>query len=235
MLVRVKHSHDEFARSINSAAEVLRDFYNTNSRSLFTTAQSFGGMKVVIGGQRRFGPSALSATRISGLYCDTQLIPDPVYPFLAGDLHLNALHLQLAIVLFHLLPLRPLIDASISPPPIWVFPSFEEPLEEGDAVTQAGLADLALRIVAPICNAKIDSLEELISFVRLHEQDFLDAVFREGLFVPPGGDPSKRWNVTDAVKQYLEDAKGVRNEKLVQMMRSAPHGTLVLNGILERL
>ncbi|MFC8311973.1 hypothetical protein ACFUJV_35970, partial [Streptomyces olivaceus] len=95
----------------------LEQFYRENSASMFRAGKSLGGIKVVSGGQRRYGPSALSATRIAGLYCDTQLIPDPVWPFFAENLHLNALHLQLAIALFCILQLRPLVDARLSVPP----------------------------------------------------------------------------------------------------------------------
>lgn len=69
------------------------------------------------GGQRTFGPSALNAVRITGLYADTQLIPDPIYPFVGSNLSLNAVHLQLAIQLFYVLRLRPLVEAELPVPP----------------------------------------------------------------------------------------------------------------------
>lgn len=235
MLDRLRTAHDEFAKNVNATAEEVREFYNQHSKSMFTAAAAFGGVKVVIGGQRQFLGSTLSAARISCLYCDTQLIPDPVYPFFAGELHLSALHLQLAIVLFYILPLRPLVDAHLSPPPIWVFPSFEEHLERADAMTQSGLAELALKVITPICNAKIESLEELVEFAKHHEQDFLDAISREGLFVPPGGDPAKRWSASEAAIQYLKELQGVRDSKILEQMRAAPQGVVVLMGLLERL
>ena len=113
----------------NATAGELEQFYLQHATSLFNIAKSLGGVKVVTGGQRTYGPSALAATRVAGLYCDTQLIPDPVAPFFSGNLHLNAMHLQLAIVLFYILPLRPLIDARLPEPPAFIFPSFEETLD----------------------------------------------------------------------------------------------------------
>lgn len=141
--VRDNDNFDDF----NAVAGELEQFYQQNATSLFNIAKSLGGVKAVTGGQRKYGPSALAATRVAGLYCDTQLIPDPVAPFFYGNLHLNAMHLQLAIVLFYILPLRPLIDARLPEPPVFIFPSFEETLEEKDAVTQSGIASLMVKLV----------------------------------------------------------------------------------------
>jgi len=46
------------ADDFNTAAGELEQFYLENSTALFRTAQSIGGVKVVLGGQRQFGPSA---------------------------------------------------------------------------------------------------------------------------------------------------------------------------------
>lgn len=235
MLERVRHQQDAMAASFNAEADELAKFYRENSSFLFRAAKSVGGVKAVCGGQRQFGHSALAAVRISGLYCDTQLIPDPVYPFMAGELHLNAMHLQLAINLFYILPLRPLIDARFPVPPVVVFPSFEEPLEEGDAITQAGLAALALKVVSPACDRTISTIEELAEYAKENERAFLDGVTRERLFVPPGVAPETVGSAEEAATLYLSGLKGLRNERMLQAMRRLPLGVLVLNGILERL
>lgn len=198
-------------------------------------ANSVGGVKVVCGGQRQFTHSTLTAVRISGLYCYTQLIPDPIYPFMAGELHLNAMHLQLAINLFHILPLRPLVDARFPVPPVIVFPSFEEPLEESDAITQAGLAALALKVVAPACDLTISSIDELVQYAKASERTFLDGVTRERLFVPAGVAPEDVGSAEEAASIYLSGLKGYRHQRMLEAMASLPLGVLVLNGILERL
>ncbi len=90
MMLRLGNSPSAAWDSTNEAAGAVEQFYNANSAAMFTAAKSIGGVKVVREGQRTFGPSALSATRIAGLYCDTQLILDPVFPFFAAQLHLNA-------------------------------------------------------------------------------------------------------------------------------------------------
>src|SRR3546814_7545450 len=122
---------------------------------MFQYAKKLGGMRLVTGGQRTFGPSALNAVRITGLYADTQLIPDPIYPFLSGDLHLNASPLQLAINLFHILQLRPLMNLELPVHPVFVFPSFEEALEEHDGYNMHGIEQLSLRMIGPLCDGTI--------------------------------------------------------------------------------
>jgi hypothetical protein len=227
--------HNHYFDDFNAVAGELEQFYQQNAAPLFRTAKSLGGVKVVTGGQRQYGPSALAATRIAGLYCDTQLIPDPVYPFIFGDLHLNAMHLQLAIVLFYILPLRPLVDARLPEPPVVVFPSFEESLEEKDAITQAGLASLMVKVVAPACGANLTTIEELLEFASNHENSFLDAVSREKLFIPPGVDPKHVGTAQEAASVYLQELEGIRSEKILSRMKQLPCGVLVFNGILERL
>jgi hypothetical protein len=235
MLDRLRHSADSLAIDSNAEAGLLEQFYHENSGSLFRIAKSIGGVKVVLGGQRQFGSSALAATRIAGLYCDTQLIPDPIYPFFFGELHLNALHLQLAINLFHILPLRPLIDARLAVPPILVFPSFEEPLEDSDAITQAGIASLLIEVVGPVCDPGIKTAEELFEYAKKNEQAFLDGITREKLFIPPGVNPESVGSAADGVHIYLKGLEGRRDERLLDQMRRLPRGVLVLNAILERL
>ncbi|AGR71146.1 MULTISPECIES: hypothetical protein [Burkholderia] len=235
MLARFGDGNIAHFDEINAAAGELEQFYRENSASMFRAGKSLGGIKVVSGGQRRYGPSALSATRIAGLYCDTQLIPDPVWPFFAENLHLNALHLQLAIALFYILPLRPLVDARLSVPPILVFPSFEERLEANDAMTQAGIASLAVKVIVPACNANMSTIDELFEYVKKYEQPFLDAITRERLFVPPGVEPTAVGTAEEAAAIYLQELKGVRDQEMLGKMEKLPRGVLVLNGILERL
>lgn len=235
MLDRVRARSDRMAQEINSVAEEIEEFYAKNASAMFRAAKSLGGLKVVLGGQRVFGSSALGATRVAGLYCDTQLIPDPVYPFFAADLHLNAMHLQLALELFHILPLRPLVDARLSEPPILIFPSFEQSLERHDSTTQAGIASLVLKVVGPLCNANLQSIEELYEFSRSHEDSFLEVVLGERLFVPPGGNPERTLTARDAADSYLASLQGIRSEAALNLMKKQPIGSLIFNGIVERL
>ena len=235
LLERVRNSNHRFVDEVNTTADEIEEFYQENAISIFRAAKSLGGVKVVTGGQRQYGASALTATRIAGLYCDTQLIPDPIYPFFTGDLHLNAMHLQLAIVLFHILPLRPLVDARFPEPPIFIFPSFEESLEERDVITKSGIASLLVKVVAPACNSKLHTIEELFEYARRDEQSFIDAISRERLFVPPGGDPENIGSAQESVRIYLRELQGIRSTQQLSELGKQPLGIIVLNAILERL
>lgn len=235
MLARVRQSNYELIHNFNATADEIGKFYEENATSIFRVAKSLGGVKVVTGGQRQFGTPALTATRIAGLYCDTQLIPDPVYPFFTGELHLNAMHLQLAIVLFRILPLRPLADARLIEPPIFIFPSFEESLEERDVTTKSGIASLLVKVVAPVCNAELQTIEELIEYARKHEHSFLDAITRARLFVPPGGDHEKLGTAQESAGIYLRELIGIRSTQYLSELKKLPLGILVLHAISERL
>lgn len=235
MMWRVGHQPDVFAHSVNQVTEELSEFYNRHSINIYQRAKSLGGMRLVTGGQRQFGPSALNAVRITGLYADTQLIPDPIYPFISSDLNLNAAHLQLAIQLFHMLQLRPLVDAKLPVPAVFIFPSFEEALERNDAHTKLGLEQLAIRLISPICLGQIQSLEELFDYSNKQETAFLDALMPSGLFVPPGGKLGVQLSAGEAASQYLKELEGIRSPIVLDQMKRMPTGPLLLNGVLERL
>ncbi|GAI93133.1 unnamed protein product, partial [marine sediment metagenome] len=228
MMWRVKYQPDVFANSVNQVIEELSEFYNRHSINIYQQAKCFGGMRLVTGGQRRFGPSALNAVRITGLYADTQLIPDPIYPFISSDLNLNAKYLQLAIQLFYILHLRPLVDAKLPVPAVFIFPSFEETLERNDAHTKLGLEQLAIRLISPICHGQIQSLEELFDYSRKQQTAFLDALMPSGLFVPPGGKPGIQLSADEAASQYLKELEGIRSSPILDQMKRAPTGPLLL-------
>nr|WP_314641348.1 hypothetical protein [uncultured Pseudomonas sp.] len=235
MMWRVKYQSDVFANSVNQAMDELGEFYNRHSANIYQQAKNFGGMRLVTGGQRHFGPSALNAVRITGLYADTQLIPDPIYPFLSSDLNLNAAYLQLAIQLFHILQLRPLVDAKLPVPAVFIFPSFEEVLERNDAHTKMGFEQLAIRLISPFCHGQIQSMEELFEYSRKQETAFLEALMPSGLFVPPGAAPGIQLSASEAASKYLVELEGKRSLHILDQMKRMPIGLLLLNGVLERL
>jgi len=235
MLWRLKHESDAMSEAVNAASDELAAFYSSNAVKLFQHAKSLGGMRLVTGGQLAFGPSALNAVRITGLYADTQLLPDPVYPFLSADLHLNAKPLQLANSLFYILQLRPLVDAGLPVPPVFVFPSFEEGLEEHDAHTKHGIERLAIRMVAPLCEGTVASVGELFEYANKHGEPFAQALLASGLFIPPGAQPDQRFGVAEAAKAYIAALEGVRSEEMLAKMKALPKGVLLLNGVFERI
>jgi len=220
LLARVRDEYKSLADSFNSAADELAEFYRAHGPEIFNYAKRLGGMKAVAGGQRQFTESGLEATRISGLYTDTQLIPDPVYPFLASDLQLNAKHLQLAHILYYLLQLKPLVDARLPVPVIVVFPSFEEPLEEHDAATKAGIEALLLQVAAPVCEGSITAVGELLEFAARYPDKYLPAVMAAQIFVPVGHEPGDFHNAQDALRAHIAGIEGMRLQEEVDVFKN---------------
>lgn len=235
MLSRATHEIEAMKTAVNAAVDELAAYYNANAIRLYQHAKTLGGMRLVTGGQRTFGPSALNAVRITGLYADTQLIPDPIHPYLSADLNLNAKHLQLAHALFYVLQLRPLVDAELPVPPVFIFPSFEEALEERDAHTKYGMEQLAVQMIGPLCDGTVTSVDELFEYARKHGEPFAQGLLASGLFIPPGGQPDQRLTVAEAVAAYISGLEGYRSEKLLTQMKTLPTGVLLLNGVLERV
>lgn len=234
----ISRGRDEYkalASSFNRAAEELTEFYTAHGHEMFRYAKGLGGMKVVAGGQRQFTESSLEATRISSLYTDTQLIPDPVYPFFASDLPLNATHLQLAHVLYYVLQLKPLVDARLPVPVIVVFPSFEEPLEENDAFTKAGIEALLLQVAAPVCDGSITAVSELLEYAAKYPDKYLPAVMKEQLFVPAHHEAGDFHNALDALSAHVAGIGGRQSQKVVEAFKQLPAGVAVTLAILDRL
>jgi hypothetical protein len=119
------------------------------------------------------------------------------------------------------------VNAGLATPAVFVFPSFEEGLEESDATTQAGLADLALKVLAPACSGTMESIDDVADYVRHHEEAFLASVMQQRLFVPQGGDPSVTYTWKAAVDLHLAHTKGRVDQKLWNAMAAMPPGQMV--------
>ncbi|UXB18693.1 hypothetical protein K7566_13845 [Stenotrophomonas maltophilia] len=235
MMSRISEEPHKFRDMTINAMDALGDFYNSHSMDMFRDAKTLGGMRLVTGGQRMFGPSALNAVRITGLYADTQLIPDPVYPFMHGSLGLNAEPLQLAIQLFDILKLRPLVDLELPVPPVFVFPSFEEQLEERDAQTKLGLEELAMRLLGPLCDGTMTGLKDVFEYAQKRETAFLSSLMGSGLFVPPNEAPGGRWSAEEAAKLYISALEGIRSTDYLNTLKGLPTGVLLANATFERI
>ncbi|WP_428827713.1 hypothetical protein ACLIKD_06895 [Azonexus sp. IMCC34842] len=131
--------------------------------------------------------------------------------------------------------MHPLVDAGLPVPAVFVFPSFEEGLEEHDAHTKHGMEQLLVRMVAPLCDGTVKSVDELFEYANKHGERFALAMLENGLFIPPGGQPDQRFGVTEAVKAYIAALEGVRSEEILTRMKTLPTGVLILNGVIERV
>jgi hypothetical protein len=235
MLQRMERNPSDLFSQSNAARDELSSFYAKNGVDFFRYAKSLGGVKLVSGGQRAFTGSALNALRISGLYADTQLVPDPIFPYTTGKLDLNAQPLQLAIALFHVLSLTPLVGANTTTPPVLLFPSFEEYLNDSDAHTIRGQEELALSLFRQACDGTLTSIAEVLEYATKHEEKFVTSVLDNHLFVPPGFSPNQQLTRGEAVRGYFDSMRGYRKAEHVAELRKLPTGLLMFNGVIERI
>ncbi|GLH80620.1 hypothetical protein SSBR45G_55290 [Bradyrhizobium sp. SSBR45G] len=212
----------------------LRTFYAQNGVKAYRLASRLGGTKLVLGGASNFGTSQLASTRSTLLYADTVLIPDPLYPWLEDARQHERFRLVRPLQAAHaILHLRPLIDANLPHCPLFVFPSFEKSLEREDDATRKGIDQLVVDVLTHFVDPGIGSFEDAHVFANTHTDDFIRAVERNALFVPPEaniGEP-----VAQSLQRYDHFVKTWRTAEYIQMYRRAPVGSKVLTGIFERL
>jgi hypothetical protein len=214
--------------------DALLDYYRRHQFDNFKQAKSYGGMKLVLGGGSRFLPTQLGAVRKMLLYTDTILIPDPVYPWLEVERaeekfrHVNML--QNAFTLLHL---KPLIDADLAYPAVFVFQSWEKGLEKHDKQTLAGIENLMTSFLSHYTGSSFANVTEVLEYARKSERDFLQKVETNKLFVAPEGKPGQK--ITEAIKLYRENMNVWRSPEALKTYGKLADGELVWNGIYERL
>jgi hypothetical protein len=212
----------------------LRAFYAQNGAKAYNLASRLAGTKLVLGGASNFGTSQLASTRSTLLYADTVLIADPLYPWLEDARQHERFGLIRPLREAHaILHLRPLIDADLPHCPVFVFPSFEKSLEREDDTTKKGIEQLVVDVLAHFVDPGINSIDDAHVFARTRMDDFIRAVERHALFVPPEaeiGEPVRR-----SLQRYDHYVKTWRTREYIQMYERAPVGSKVLTGILERL
>ncbi|MDD4963388.1 MAG: hypothetical protein PHI11_05640 [Gallionella sp.] len=222
-------------RTFNAALENLKNFYSEHSVKLFTHAKNLGGLKVVLGGQRIFRDSALAGVQKMGLYVDTQLIPDPIYPFFETELQLKSKHVDLMLNLHTILQLKPLIDAHLPVPPVIVFPSFEKNLEEKDVKTQIGISELVLQVVGSACPSTFSTLEELLEYTHKRSDEFINAILAKNLFIPPGAKSSQIFSPKQAISLHLNELRSYRSPENIAALEKLPPASIIFTGVVERL
>lgn len=231
---RAQHESPAMVRAFEQACEGLGTFYQTHAHDLWSHARELGGLKLVLGGQRSFGPSAFRGVRKMALYVDTQLIADPVFPFFERRLDLKAGYVELLRQLYHLLHLTPLVQAALAVPPVLVFPSFEKVLEDGDVQTQVGIHDLVAQTLGAACGVELITVDDVAQFVRADPDRFIAGVMREQLFLPPGVAPGEIMDAHGAVERYIAEVSQYRTAESVQRLRKLPLQAVLLTGIMER-
>ncbi len=218
----------------NAAVTALVAFYKEHSADLFRAARDLPGFKLCMGGMQGFTASSRAASRSMLLYTDTLLIPDPVARWFEGDReHETHVVPRLMEDVFHLLPLKPLVDARLPYPAVVVFPSFERVLEENDQQTQDAQELMALSFFSHFLDARFEDISEVTEYASLNAEAFLEATSKRRLFVGFGCAPSTP--IKEAVKETLDYYEKFRSPKFVSFMRDGGPARVVLNSILERL
>ncbi len=220
--------------ALGFAHRAFPEFYTKQGKESFGKAKALGGLKFVVGGQSRFTFSHLDSVKRVALYTDTILIPDPILPWLevprTEERFPHVEFLQAAFILLHL---KPLVDADLAYPAVYVFPSWEKSLENTDSQTQAQIESLTCGVLSKEIGRKFESLGELLGYAKEHESEFLGAVEQRRIFVGPGGSP--RQSLAKNLELYREHMKEWRADQFQADAARWSTGELVARGLVERL
>jgi hypothetical protein len=234
---RLRDNLGDMAEACRRAANELADFYRDHAAYIYQDAQQLGGVKLMMGGQNEhFRQSKLAGARISALYGDTQLIPDPVYQYFLIEKIPDHLNMDVVISLFFLLQLQPLVQAALTIPPILVFQNINLAKESYSLETQVGRNEHTISVVAPLCNATISTIEELLEYAIKSEDHFLTATNSSGLFVPAGAKIGAKISVDDGLRMHIDHMRRLgRSDAALKEFSRAPRGAQVLLTMLEQI
>ena len=212
----------------------FRTFIARRGVDAFADARQLGGMNLVLGGGSRFGRSQLDSTSATVLYSDTVFIPDPVMPWMESERSEEKFrHVLLLQAVHALLHLKPLVDADLPIPPVFVFPSWEKLLEENDPQTQSGISQLFADVLSNYLGESLASIEEVIDFTDRFPDRTCQVVESNRLFVAPGGPVEEP--LKDALTRYEEEVATWRSADWLSQYGKLPPHRQIINGILERL
>jgi hypothetical protein len=221
---------NEWAPAIQQLDECYRQCGTTALRS----AKQLGGLKLVLGGGSRFTQTHLSSVARVLLYADTVLIPDPVLPWLEVDrIEERFRHVLILQQIFTLLHLKPLADAELEVPPVFVFQSWEKSLASRDPFTQESTMQLVTEVFSARTGRQFRDFSEVKNFAIEHTPEFLQTVEAGQLLVGPGGTVGQP--VTVALEEYLTDGRTWRSAEFQAMIETLPMPLAVLLAIMERL
>jgi len=218
---------------LNWGYNKLIEFYNKNRIEPFHMSKEIGGVKLVLGGSSRFTPNKFNSIKRMLLYTDTILIPDPVLPWIEiqrKEERFASLHFLNNI--FNLLHLKPLVDAKLQYPAVVVFPSWEKSLEKNDNYTQSAINNLTTLVFSYFFNREFPTIQDLMIFSNNEQNEFLEEVEKNNLFIAPGG---KKDKLTESLNTYKKFIKEQRTGHFLDVTGNLPDGPLVLMGVMERL
>lgn len=215
------------------ARDRLLLFQVTFRDELARMPRDVGGVKLLLGGGR-FSGAYSTAIQRTILYADTILIPDPLLPWLEEEREAERFQLiPFLQATYHLLRYKPLVDADLPYPALLVFPTWERTQLAPQAPLRDELDRFFIKFINHYVGVTLESMEELVDYIRNREQDFLQAVEARHLFVPPEGRAGIP--IRDAVSHYREWIEQGRTGDYLHQSRQASDGALVFTGIYERL
>lgn len=226
----------KFIQTVENRTSDLAKFYENHRISIYRQAKKLGGLKLNIGGQREVTKTAISGIKRMALYADTQLIPDPIYPFFSTKTLSLKNHLESFMrQAFYLNKFAPLIQKGIENPPVFIFPSFENELEERDAYTQNGIWDMVTDVISNATQTKFSGIGEIQKWVDENPEKFLEISANKQLLVPPGKKPGEIKDPSQAIREYLKEIQLSRNPTSFQQISQLPDEKIALTLIIERL
>jgi hypothetical protein len=216
------------------ADKELRSFYAKKGATIFRVASRLGGLKLVLGGSSRFMGSQLSAVNGSLLYADTIAIPDPVLPWLETERKEEKFRHVLMLQAVHaLLHLKPVVDAELAHCPVLVFPSWEKMLEKNDPTTIERLEQLFVDFAAKYIDASTATMDDVKNVVLTQPEQFLQAVERSKVFIPPGGQVGE--SIADALVRYEKNLETWRSKEWLTEFGKLSTAAKVMNALFERI
>lgn len=218
----------------NWGAEQLIPFYEKYKGTAFQEGRNIGGLKFVLGGGSRFTKSHIPALKKMLLYSDTIFIPDPVLPWIESERREEKFRLTLLLEnIFMILQLKPVVDADLAYPAVFVFPSFEKSLEREDSFTKDQLNNLLTSFLGYYTRNSFISIDETLEYVNTKEAEFLQAVHTQHLFIPVG--ENLLLDLKTALQEYKEYIQTWRAEEYIEKLKGFSDGQLVWLGIFEKL
>lgn len=227
---RVTDSH----KAYETAEVKLRQLYSSKGIDAFKAAKAFDACKLNLGGSTRFYGTQLNATRRSLLYSDCVLIPDPIMPWIESARDEERFRLvpplQAAFFLLHLIDL---VSADFDLPPVFVFPSWEKSLENGDEETRSRTLQMCADVFSCYIDSGITDFNDVIEFAKMRPDYFLEKVDKENLFISPGGKVGE--SLKEAIANYKAEMRQWRTDDWNSRMFNLPDSLIVVNAICERI
>lgn len=216
---------------------VIAEFYQRAGMTTFHDAKALGGLRFVLGGTSQFRESHFRGVRKALLYADTILIADPVLPWIESPREEERFRdVILLREVFSLLRLKPLVDADLAYPAVFVFQSWEKSLQDRDSETTDRILQLTTGVVGHHIGQSFASIEELVGFADNQTDVFLERVEKGRIFVAPG--MSVAAPLRDQLDAFMAHQRtwrvGQYLEQLEELGKESP-ARLVLAGLFERM